>query len=176
MSEGPKEGLYEDRAEVVQIRNLLEQGCQTLGDYRRVGEQMRLLSADATVAARGRGWRQKVAEMTGVSRSLLDKCLQMRNAYAGARSLKVVEEMGVGFARLTDVLGIEDADARHDLLRRAKERGWSDEDVKAEMQSLKGGKRGKHSGRPRRAEVGHGLVADLGTLTSRSRDWAAFDA
>jgi hypothetical protein len=115
------------------------------------------------------------AGMARVPRSLLDKFLQLRKAYADAASLKMVEKMGVGFARLTDVLSIEDADERHELLRRAKEEGWSDEDVKAERQKLKGSKRGTRSGRPRRADLGHGFVADLGTLTSRTRDWVAFD-
>jgi len=174
MSQGSKGGLSEGRPEVVEIRRLLQQGCETLADYHWVGEQMRRLSIDQTVAFRGSNWRLKVAGLVGVSRSQLDKCLQLRTAYPAA-SMKVVEEMGVGFARLTDVLGVEDAAARHELLRRAKAKRWSDEDVKAAKQSRKGKKRGKNAGRPRRAEVGHGLVADLGTLTSRTRDWVHFD-
>ena len=80
----PKDGLYQDRPEVVEIKRLLEQDRRKrLADYHQVGEQMRLLYKDKKVTAPESGWKAKVAEMTDVSRSLLDKCLQLRNTSSG---------------------------------------------------------------------------------------------
>jgi hypothetical protein len=60
-----------------------------------------------------------VAELAGCSVSTLTKAMQFRLAYQ-QEDLPELEELKVGWSRLTIALAVEDRDQRHELLVEAK--------------------------------------------------------
>src|SRR4051794_37696591 len=98
--------LTADRREVKRIVALLKKAPLTLADYHAVGEQMRRLSADSAAARRGGKWRDRVAELAGYSVSTLTKAMQLNAAYR-QEELAELQEMGVGWSRLTIALAVE---------------------------------------------------------------------
>ena len=158
------------RPELRHITELLGHRPLSLADYHALGEQLRRLAEDPAVGSLG-GWRQKVAQAVGVSVSTLNKALQFRQEYE-AEDVPELEELAVGWARLTTALALKDRLGRHALLKRARREGWDDRDVQRAVQRLKGSRRG--GGRPRKERQSHGLLADLAELTRLAELWAGF--
>lgn len=164
--------LTADRREVKRIISLSKKSPLTLADYHAVGEQMRRLSSDNTIARRGSKWRDRVAELAGCSVSTLTKAMQLSAAYR-QDELAAFQEMGVGWSRLTIALAVEDKQKRYDLLCEAKEKGWGERDLQRAIQQHKGSKRG--GGRPRKAMTSQGPLADAAELLRLTALWLEFD-
>jgi hypothetical protein len=103
------------------MARLLSQKPLTLADYHAIGEQMDRLERDTSVVGRGRGWRQRVAEILGRSEATLSKCLQFVNCYepGDLAELAELKRLQVGWVQLCFALGIPDKKKRHRLLQRA---------------------------------------------------------
>jgi hypothetical protein len=157
--------------EVMKIAALLRKTPLDLKDYFAIGEQMRRLSYDTSIAWRGSNWRETLAKLVDCSPSTLTKALQFRLAYE-AEKLPDLEELDVGWSWLTIALGVKDSVQRHALLRKAKEKRWGERELQRAIQQLKGGRRG--GGRPRREMVRQGVVADVCELTRLTQLWAEF--
>jgi hypothetical protein len=165
--------LTPERREVQRIAALLRNAPLRLNEYYAVGEQVRRLARDASVARRGSNWRERLAELVGCSPSTLNKAMQFCEAYE-PRDLVLLEQMGLGWSRLTIALGVGDREARHQLLHRAKEENWDDRQLQRTVQQLRGKRRG--GGRPRRTPEGVGLLPDLFELTRLAELWNDFNA
>lgn len=160
------------RTEVKQVLSILRTPRLGLADYHAMGEQFCRLEADGKVAGI-KGWKADLAAVIGKSKSLIDKCLQLRKAYGpDAARLADLVDIGVGFGQLTTALAVADEHVRHELLRRAKQEGWGNEDLAGAIHATKGSRRG--GGRPRRKNNRHGVVADLGRLTSLAKQCVDF--
>jgi hypothetical protein len=164
--------LTADRREVKRIAALLKRAPLTLADYHAVGEQMHRLSTDDAVTRRGGKWRDRVAGLAGCSVSTLTKAMQFRNSYQ-RDDLPGLQELGLGWSRLTIALAVEDRQKRHDLLREAKERGWGERELQRAVQQLKGSKRG--GGRRRKQMHSQGPLADAAELLRLTELWLEFD-
>jgi hypothetical protein len=97
--------------------------------------------------------------------------LQLRRAYE-QEDLPELEQLGVGWARLTTALAIQDRKKRQMLLRKANREGWTDLEMRREMQRLKGSRRG--GGRTRKPSKSHGLLVDVGELARLTEVWNDF--
>jgi hypothetical protein len=164
--------LTAERREVKRIASLLKKSPLTLADYHAVGEQMQRLSADDAVNRRGSRWRDRVAELAGCSVSTLTKALQFRQAYQ-PEDLAELQQMGVGWSRLTIALAVADRGRRHDLLCEAKEKGWGERELQRAIQQLKGSKRA--GGRPRKRMTSQGPLADAAELLRLTELWLGFE-
>ncbi|MFO0926985.1 MAG: hypothetical protein U0736_08075 [Gemmataceae bacterium] len=163
--------LTPERREVQRISSVLKKNTLTLGDYYALGEQMRKLAEDAAVTRRGSNWRLKLAAQVGCSPSTLTKSLQFRQAYE-KEDLAKLEELGVGWSRLTVSLAVRNRKQRHQLLKRAKDEGWGDRELQRAIQQLRGSRRG--GGRPRKEQRTQGLLADLFEMMRYTRLWQDF--
>jgi hypothetical protein len=171
-SRAPSNHLLDpDRPEIRKLSRLLEHRPLTLPTYHAIGEQLRRLSEDPAVAIRGSDWRTELAQILGQSKSTLNKCLQFRTSYE-ENELDEVEGLGAGWAYVTIALGIPNKKQRHQLLSRAREKGWNGRELQRAVQRLKGTRRG--GGRSRRRPKGQGLRADLLELTRLAELWTDF--
>jgi hypothetical protein len=164
--------LTADRQEVKRIAALLKKAPLTLEGYHAVGEQMSRLSSDDVVTRRGGKWRDQVAELAGCSVSTLTKAMQFRGSYQRGK-LPGLQELGVGWSRLTIALAVEDKRKRHELLREAQQKGWGERELRRAVQQLNGSKRG--GGRPRRQVSSQGPLADAAELLRLTQLWLEFD-
>jgi hypothetical protein len=164
--------LTADRREVKRIAALLKKAPLSLADYYAIGEQMHRLSTDPAVTRRGGKWRDGVAELAGCSVSTLTKAMQFRNAYQRG-DLPGLEELGVGWSRLTIALAVDDRVKRHELLLEAKQKGWGERELQRAIQQHKGSKRG--GGRPRKRMASQGPLADAAELLRLTELWLEFD-
>jgi hypothetical protein len=167
------EPLTADRPEVQRIIALLEKTPLALKDYHAIGEQVSRLARDTTVAHRGSKWRETLAELVGCSASTLNKALQFREAYE-AKDLPALEELELGWSRLAIALGIPNKKERQRLLQKAKEKDWTEQELRRAIQQRLGKRRG--GGRPRREVRSQGLLADLSELVSLTQRWIEFHA
>lgn len=158
------------RQELRRLTRLFRKPRLTLPDYYAVGECLRRLEAEPSVSG-VKGWRVKLAEQLGCSRSTLDKCLQFRHAYA-RKELGGLKRLGIGWAQLTIALGVGKKHERQRLLARARKEGWGQRELQRAIQRLKGSRRG--GGRPRKGPKGQGLLADLSELLRRADLLAEF--
>lgn len=153
------------------MRVLFERRPRTLHVYHAVGEQMGRLAADEALVGYGSGWRRKFAETLGQSESTLTKCLQFFNAYE-RDDIAALEELKVGWVGLIVALGVRDKKERHRLLRRARDEGWGQRELRREARRLKGSNRG--GGRPRKEERSRGCLADAVELARLAGLWSDF--
>lgn len=160
-----------ERREVQRIVTVLKKVNLGLADYHALGEQMRRLSEDPTVSRRGGHWRARVAELVGCSTSTLTKALQFRRAYE-KEDLPALEELGVGWSRLTVSLAIANAQQRLLLLRKARDEKWGDREVQRAIQQQRGVRRG--GGRPRKPPRSQGVLADLVELGRLTEIWQLY--
>lgn len=163
--------LNPERREVQRIASTLKKTTLTLADYYALGEHMRKLAEDPSVTRRGSNWRLRLAEQVGCSPSTLTKSLQFRLAYE-KEDLPKLEELGVGWSRLTVSLAVRNRKQRHQLLKRAKDEGWGDRELQRAIQQLRGSRRG--GGRPRKEQRTQGLFADLFELLRYTKLWQDF--
>jgi hypothetical protein len=163
--------LTSDRLEVQQITRLLQKSPLGLRDYFEIGTIMQRLADDPTLRRRGARWRERLAELVTCSISTLNKALHFRRSYAES-DLPILEELGVGWSRLTIALVVRDPRKRRQFLEKAKAEAWSDRDLHRAIQ----GQRGilKTGGRPRRTARSQGIVGDLAELLRLTRPWIDF--
>jgi hypothetical protein len=160
-----------DRPEVRRLTRIFADRPLTLSAYHAAGEQLRRLQDDPAISHRGSGWRAAVAELVGQSEATLNKCLQFRRSYE-PEDVPWLEQLGVGWSRVTVALAVPDKKKRQQLLSRACKDGWDDQGLQREIQRLRGSRRG--GGRPRKRPRSHGLLADLGELVRLTDFWIDF--
>jgi hypothetical protein len=150
-----------DHDAVKAIARLLRKRPLTLADYYRVGRYLSRLKADRALTARGSRWRARVAELVGASEATLNKCMQFARTYE-KQDVEKLEQLQVGWARLTVAFAVKDPAARLTFLRRARDQDWTDNDLQKVIQRQTGPRR--KGGRPRRCPTSHGVHADAARL------------
>jgi hypothetical protein len=165
--------LDRNREEVQKLTSLFQRHPLTVADYHAIGEQMARLADDKDVTTRGSNWKKKVAELVGSSESTLTKCLQFYEAYKEQEDdLAELQELHVPWMHLVIALGISDKEKRHRLLRRARDKNWSQDDLRHEARQMKGTYRG--GGRKLKVRKSRGCLADASRLVRLTGQWAHF--
>jgi hypothetical protein len=149
---------------VKSLARILVKPSLTLADYHEIGRTVGAPGRDPTVAVHGSEWKKQVAEAVGTSESTLNKGLQLARLYKPG-ALGGLERTEAKWGLINIALTIKNADRRHELLRKAVTRGWSDADLRKHIQKQRGRLRG--GGRRRRSFRSHGLQADVLTLVSQ---------
>jgi hypothetical protein len=160
-----------NRPEVKRLVRIFASKPLKLSDYHLAGEQLRRLQDDPELAQQIDGWKGVVAEIVWQSEATLNKCLQLRRAYE-QEDLPELEQLGVGWGRVTIALAVLDRKKRHQLLQKAKKAGWTDLEMRREMQRLRGRRRG--GGRTRKPFRSHGLLVDVGEMSRLTEVWNDF--
>jgi hypothetical protein len=140
--------------------------------YHDLGRLVRDLLPEG--GGRGTGWFKALAEALGPDPSVLHKAARFVELYADKEDFAPLEQQGVNWTRLTLSFSVPDREERHALLDEALSQGWTNVELRAEVERRFPSKRRGVGGRPRKGGRPHGAGPALRELGRQTTRWLEF--
>jgi hypothetical protein len=119
-------------------------------------------------------WWPLLKRALGPCPAVFQKAARFAQLYPSERYLAALARLGVDWTRASLAFVIGDRKERHEMLRRARQEGWTGQQLRFEIQRQYPSRRRGAGGRPRRDPVAYGADVTLRELERLCRRWLAF--